>query len=94
MKQTINSATDQSVTGAYAAVALLVGLLLVASYPFQFAVVAVVLGSTVLVGRTLWRQATTRGLGVPGSAARLRVNSVDESDHTRWSLTVAVVEDS
>jgi hypothetical protein len=82
-----------SVVGAYVAVALLAGLLVAASYPVQFAVAVMVLGGLALVGRTVWRQATTRGLTLPGAAARLRVEGAERSNGTRWGLTIAVVED-
>jgi hypothetical protein len=93
MSQPIHSAPDQSIAGAYVAVALLAGLLVVASYHVQFAVAAMVRGGVALVSQTVWRQATTRGLTLPGSAARLRVEGSGRQNGTRWALTIAVVEE-
>lgn len=93
MRESNHSASAQSIAGAYAAVALLAGLLIVASYPVQFAIAALVLVGVALVSRTVWRQATTRGVTLPGSAARLRVEGSDRQNGTRWALTIAVVEE-
>lgn len=77
MNELIYRSSEQSVAGAYVAVALLAGLLLVASYPVQFGIAAILLAGSVLVSWTVWRQATTRGLTLRGSPTRLRVKDPD-----------------
>jgi len=86
--------TDASIAGGLAVAALLAALLVVASYPVQFALLTVALGATYLLTRTVWRRVTTRGLTLPGAAGRLCVRRDGQNGSgTRWAVTVAVVED-
>jgi len=80
-----------SVVGSFAAAFLLVAVLVVASHPFTiaaFGLVAVGIGVTL---RALWRRMTSDGVALPGTTARLCVDS-RQGDDTRWSLTVALVD--
>lgn len=94
MREQYNGASESSSIDAFIAAVLLVGVLVVASHPVPFTLAVVALGAVGLVTRTVWQRATTRGLTIPGGAARLRVDNNDRQQNgTRWALTISVVEE-
>lgn len=88
-----NRTEDPSVGGAVVAVVLLGAVSVAVAHPVGAGFVLLGAGAMTLSTRALWRQATGRGLSLPGIGGRLRVETgTVRSERQQWIITVSIVE--